>query len=526
MFKRQIHFPKFGRKEKTIYSILGLSITLNLYQSTDFLKKQVESATTSVLHAHESAIELNPLSGLNLDNLFSEKANPDTLTQEPLALNEMSDDEKVSSAEVENSIKNYIQEEELSAQKNISDKVISNAEFTLTAPEKILDKSQILNDSENRIHDAFTIKENLMPRVSFWFDIYTKYGFHDRVIHHVEYPWIVFENVNIDERVALGKGPKWLRLVRAEKYVSQRRDYYRAILNKLAKLKNFKNLNADEKRVFDLMAEVKGSRSKVFAFAAGSIRSQTGQKDFYEKGLVAGSEFFPAMENIFAQKGLPTELTRLPLTESSFNILATSKVGASGIWQFMPGIGRRFMHVNDIVDERRSPLKSTELAAKLLKENYSILWKTWPLALTAYNHGPGGVKKAAAATKSKDIGVIVSQYRSKSFSFASSNFYPCFVAALHAEKYKEHLFPGLKLNAPKTFKEIRIASGGRAVDIMRKHGIDREHLLFYNPDLTDAVKKNARLPKGFRVMLPVENTVAIREAKSSVKESATEDRKL
>ncbi|RYF36199.1 MAG: hypothetical protein EOO38_28005, partial [Cytophagaceae bacterium] len=60
--------------------------------------------------------------------------------------------------------------------------------------------------------------------------------------------------------------------------------------------------------------------------------------------------------------------------------------------------GRKFMIVNDSIDERRSPFKASEAAARLLKENHLILRRSWPLAVTAWNHGPGGVRKAAKAS--------------------------------------------------------------------------------------------------------------------------------
>src|SRR5207253_2957861 len=100
-----------------------------------------------------------------------------------------------------------------------------------------------------------------------------------------------------------------------------------------------------------------------------------GQKNFFEEGLKISGAYFKEMENIFAKQKLPIELTRLPLVESSFNHFATSKDGAAGIWQFMGDTGRKFMLVNDQIDERRSPFKATEAAARLLKENHMILYR-------------------------------------------------------------------------------------------------------------------------------------------------------
>ena len=96
--------------------------------------------------------------------------------------------------------------------------------------------------------------------------------------------------------------------------------------------------------------------------------------------------------------GLPTELAALPHVESSFNTYAYSKVGAAGMWQFMRGTGRRFLRIDAAVDERLDPYRSTEAAASFLEQNYIVLG-SWPLALTAYNHGAGGMKRRAGAAR-------------------------------------------------------------------------------------------------------------------------------
>jgi ribosomal protein L22 len=76
--------------------------------------------------------------------------------------------------------------------------------------------------------------------------------------------------------------------------------------------------------------------------------------------------------------------------DRSFNAAAYSKVGAAGLWQFMRSTGRRYMRVDDAVDERFDPYRSTEAAAQLLAYNYRVLG-SWPLALTAYNHRAAGI---------------------------------------------------------------------------------------------------------------------------------------
>ena len=139
--------------------------------------------------------------------------------------------------------------------------------------------------------------------------------------------------------------------------------------------------------------------------------------------------------------GLPRELAALPHVESSFDPTAYSKVGAAGLWQFMPGTGRRFLRVNDAVDERLDPYRATEAAAQLLDYNYRLLGN-WPLALTAYNHG------AKACVAPRLHGHLRhrhhrAQYPSPSFGFASRNFYVSFLAALEIDRNPEKYFGSL-----------------------------------------------------------------------------------
>ena len=153
-------------------------------------------------------------------------------------------------------------------------------------------------------------------------------------------------------------------------------------------------------------------------------------------GYRTGRRYFPEMERIFVAEGLPPELTRLPLIESCFNLDAYSKVGATGVWQFMPGTGRLYMMVNGSVDERRDPIASTRAAARYLTNSYGRLGN-WPLAITAYNHGPAGVARGVDETRSTDIVTLIRYYDGPGWGFSSRNFYAEFLAALDIEKHQE-----------------------------------------------------------------------------------------
>ena len=133
----------------------------------------------------------------------------------------------------------------------------------------------------------------------------------------------------------------------------------------------------------------------------------------------------------------------LPHVESSFNPRAYSKVGAAGLWQFMRSTGRRYMRIDGAVDDRLDPFRSTEAAAQLLAYNYRVLG-TWPLALTAYNHGTAGMRRAKETLGTDDIVRIVRNYTSRTFGFASRNFYVSFLAALEIDRNPEKYFGSLQ----------------------------------------------------------------------------------
>jgi membrane-bound lytic murein transglycosylase D len=104
--------------------------------------------------------------------------------------------------------------------------------------------------------------------------------------------------------------------------------------------------------------------------------------------------YMPTFLDVFAQYDLPYELAYLPVIESGLNPNARSHMGAVGLWQFMPGTGKKYgLEINSLVDERRDPIKSTHAAARFMQALYST-FQDWNLVIAAYNCGPGNVNKA------------------------------------------------------------------------------------------------------------------------------------
>src|SRR6266566_1589570 len=236
--------------------------------------------------------------------------------------------------------------------------------------------------------------------------------------------------------------------------------------------------------------------------------------------------FFPEMERIFREEGLPVELVRLPLIESCFDLRAYSKAGAAGVWQFMPKTGRLFMRVDNLVDERRDPISSTRAAARFLTRVHDML-DTWPLTITAYNHGPDGVARAVSEVGTNDIATIVRDYHGKAFGFASRNFYVEFLAALDVERDFRTYFGDLHGEPPPRVRERRLERALGIEAAARLARIGRSELASLNPALSTLVVTGRRpIPAGYRLRLPesaggsFENRLAEFSAEQGVTSSA------
>ena len=233
------------------------------------------------------------------------------------------------------------------------------------------------------------------------------------------------------------------------------------------------------------------------------MRFQLGQANRFKEGLVRSGQWKPYIRSVLAANELPLELEVLPHVESSFNPSAYSKVAAAGMWQFMPRTARDFMRVDHVVDERMDPFTATEGAAKLLKRNYGLTG-SWPLALTSYNHGTGGVLRAAKQVGTSDIGAIVQSYRGPAFGFASRNFYASFLAAMEVDQNAERYFGPLNIQAPTPYEVAVVSDYIPAKALADSVGVGVENLKEHNPALRDTVWSGEKfIPRGYTIRVPV-----------------------
>jgi membrane-bound lytic murein transglycosylase D len=342
----------------------------------------------------------------------------------------------------------------------------------------------------------------LRTQVKFWKKIFAEYSEHQIVVHDTENLGRVYGVLDFRARAAAGESALVLEILQREA-VARERERVRGVLLRLdARQGNAGGLDDEERKVWDLFGNDKNPRRFAEAADPARIRTQRGLRERFGEGVRISRRYLAEMEEVFRREGLPVELTRLPLVESCFDIEAYSKVGAAGIWQFMPSTGRSYMAISGVVDERRDPLRASRGAALHLKENFQSLG-SWPLAITAYNHGRAGVARAVRETGSNDIGVIVKRYRGPLFGFASRNFYAEFLAALAVERsYKEH-FGELQFDQPFVGDEVQLSEALGGSVAARCADIPPEQLAALNPAVDSAVfLGKGNIPRGYLLRVP------------------------
>lgn len=337
-------------------------------------------------------------------------------------------------------------------------------------------------------NQAFPLYPAIKNNVRFWKDIYTKYSLTSAVIHDKNDLSIVYEVVPIaDERLPGAKKAN-------KNLIDRKKDYYIAILRKLSRTPPS---SAEERRIAALFPARGGARK--MAEAAESIRAQTGQRERFLEGVVRSGAYLPAIKKIFRSYNLPEDLAYLPHVESSFNTKAYSKLGASGVWQFTHSTGKQYLRIDAAVDERGDPILAAHAAAQYLQHSYDLLG-TWPLALTSYNYGTGGMKRALRDKGSYER--IFSEYCQGHFKFASRNFYSEFLAALEAAKEYEGN-PAIRIDRPEPTRSLTLKGKATIREITKHFGVSQTTLQRLNPALRPPVFSGQRhIPRGYTLRLP------------------------
>lgn len=368
--------------------------------------------------------------------------------------------------------------------------------------------SEVLKEAKTGTDGVFvseaTVYDRLRKNIHFWIKIYTQYDRTQGLIHDSKYIDHVYEVLDLKSSSRRNR--------RAIRQIKTR--WKELLLSVHRKQSHPERFTPEEQRIFLLYQDIQDPNKFLNAAHRKRLRFQLGQKDQFLSGVYQSGRFLPQMEEIFRKQGVPVELTRLPFVESSFNIQARSKVGASGIWQFMRSTGRNFLTINHAVDERNDPIRATEAAAKLLKLNFDSL-RNWPLAVTAYNHGRQGMMRAVQRVGSDDLSDLMDNYKSRSFGFASSNFFAEFMAVVEVERNLEKYFGKAPERAkPVDFIEFRMPHLIGIKKLSEKLDLRLGSIRELNPALNDSVMRG-------RLMLPIGYPVRVPQPQGMSREEAT-----
>ena len=353
------------------------------------------------------------------------------------------------------------------------------------------------------VSENFKIPHGLERAVDFWIDVYSKYDVDHIIVHDTDY-YVIYDVIDVSDVSNVDEFSDEIKNEIIESRVDVVKNRYRAELKEINDRLNFKQeLSGPINDLYNKFENISDNKKFLEASRPGRMRIQKGQASNFKKGIYYSQLYMGQMEKIFLDKKLPLELARLPYVESYFNPVAVSHKNATGMWQFMKGTGTEYMSVSGTYDERKDPFSSTKAAAELLNQSYEFLWHNWPLAITAYNHGRFGMKKASIVTRSKDLVEIVKKYEGGSFGFASKNFYAEFLAALFIDLNKGRFFEGIEgvklfnSGVVELIKPLKISQIELLLDV------DKNEIRSYNPAISgSAFERDDTIPRGARIRIP------------------------
>lgn len=281
------------------------------------------------------------------------------------------------------------------------------------------------------ISEHFPVPPALVPAIGFWRSIFGKFETHEVVFHDREHLGIRWRVAAVPRNGAGEVDPR-----QRDRVMQAGLDDLRRRLRRLARTKKPQD-DADTA----LIEAAGGPQAPVLQGAHRRVRAQRGVADNFRAGRERSRPLFAEIQQILREEGVPAEVAVLPFVESNFNPQARSSAGAMGLWQLMPATARGLgLKVTRRRDERRDVRKATRAAARMLRQNFEMLG-TWPLAITGYNHGPYGVRRAVRQVGSTDLMVLIENYQKSTWGFASKNFYAEFLAILELLRQDDDLGP-------------------------------------------------------------------------------------
>lgn len=337
----------------------------------------------------------------------------------------------------------------------------------------------------------FVVSEKLKPQVEFWKKVFSQYSRNHMIIHDSWYLNVIFEVVDVESPTNKNSLKDVVRK-------------YEDILKKMSdKWDTPSSMTEEERRIFAMYERIPESKRFPKKDAYQRIRVQAGHSNYFKQGIIRSGKHMAYIKRVFKEYGLPEQLSYLPMVESSFNDHAISYAGAVGMWQFMNYTGKQFdLTIDELIDERKDPRMSTVAAARLLSENYKLL-RFWPLAITAYNHGAGGMKKAIQQTGSYQLEDIIEHYDDPRFGFASRNFYAELLAAIDVySNYQAH-FGDIDIHDSVSLATVTLPHYVSVKTLEEYCRISSEEIKRLNPALLQTVfEEGGMIPKNYNLNIP------------------------
>ena len=293
----------------------------------------------------------------------------------------------------------------------------------------------------------FSIPAGMEGRVQFWVDVFGRYSGRDAIVHDRQHPHRILATL------PMRRGNQ------KERRRIQRR--YRDLLQEVQQASTAGEREAVLNR-FDGPVD-----RRWLQIPPDDLRVFRGQSETFAKSLKRSRYYTRTVRRELTQAGLPQLLVHLPHIESTYDPGARSSAGALGLWQLMPNTARQYIRVGGRADERRDPQRSTYAAARFLHATHRAL-RSWPLTLTAYNHGPSAVARAIDRHATADLGELIYRNENRRFGFAGANFYAKFLAAAHVGENSDYYFPEIDMEEIITHTVRR---GDTLWAIARRYGI-------------------------------------------------------
>lgn len=346
----------------------------------------------------------------------------------------------------------------------------------------------------------FEAPPGLEDIVQFWENIFGVYDKDVMVFHHTRHVGIVYSV--LDFRDLAKEGNPDFDQIKQQSIREEKQRLTRLLKGLAEKLSadriDYAKFTREEQHIVERLE--RAPEISLASLGDGqNLKITAGYAHRFRQAIAKSGQYMPEMMRIFRRYGLPLELTCIPFVESSFSESALSHAGAAGIWQFIPGTGKRYLRIDDYVDERYDPILSTHAAAKHLMTEYKML-RHWPLAVNSYNTGPGRIQDAVRDLGTADIAEISRRYEGSGYGYDSRNYFPELLAAVKVYRNYRRYFGDINLLPEQTQEYIVMPAATNIKQMFRLAGVSAESMqdlnLMLKPEVLSGDKK---LPRGYLV---------------------------